>query len=718
MRKLGWLNNKIISVIPVFIALNLASIFIYWFDISTGAMPFVLGIIAAALVDLDHNLTGKLQNIIITLIAFTLCTFGAQYALSDPLLYSMMITPFTFMLVMMGAFGQRYSTIAFGTLAVALYTALTYLPETPWYLNPFMIITGTLLYSLVTIVVYLFFPRYKVDESLADAFLALADYLDGKANFFDPDNPEDIETLQLELARLNGKVIVAFSVCQQSLFVRLGRQHTQSKTAKLIRYYYAAQDILERASSSHFDYAKLVSDLQNNALLFRIQRMIELQADACRNIAHAILRQTQYTPKVRLARAAAGLKQSFALFEQQNPHNAQRNNLATVMDNLSSIQWQILFLGKNDDQIQDSYSHVINVDKIRSLREMWVALKNNLTFESQLFRHAVRLSIVVLACSLIVVNIDLERGYWILLTAVFVCQPNYSATKKRLRERIIGTLAGVLIGSLIPFFTATLAAKLGLLVASSTLFFFFKNNNYSFSTCFITIQVLISFDISGFDIYAAMWPRMIDTVVGAIIAGVAVSYLWPDWKYMKIGRLIGLSIKNNARYLLYVMTQLLFGEQNHVNYRSVRLAANKSAAELSTVIADMNSEPQKYKLYLQNGFQILKENYGMLGYISSLGALRFTMSQRGDDKYFLLDLYPASRQLIDLLEQIQTLDESELQAKVEGIQARLAHTLESEETHKAVQQDKVISQQLLMISNLIVPLKRSIACQAKLESAV
>lgn len=84
-------------------------------------------------------------------------------------------------------------------------------------------------------------------------------------------------------------------------------------------------------------------------------------------------------------------------------------------------------------------------------------------------------------------------GYWILLTTVFVCQPNYSATKVRLRQRIIGTILGVVVGSLLPYLNPTLELKLGLVVLTSTLFFFFRSNNYSFSTFFITLQVLLSF---------------------------------------------------------------------------------------------------------------------------------------------------------------------------------------------------------------------------------
>lgn len=59
---------------------------------------------------------------------------------------------------MVGAVGERYRTIAFGTLVVAIYTTLTYIPDnsSSWFINPVMILLGTLLYSIVTIIVYLF----------------------------------------------------------------------------------------------------------------------------------------------------------------------------------------------------------------------------------------------------------------------------------------------------------------------------------------------------------------------------------------------------------------------------------------------------------------------------------------------------------------------------------------------------------------------------------
>ena len=43
---------------------------------------------------------------------------------------------------MIGAVGERYRTIAFGTLVVAIYTTLTYIPgnSASWFINPVMIL--------------------------------------------------------------------------------------------------------------------------------------------------------------------------------------------------------------------------------------------------------------------------------------------------------------------------------------------------------------------------------------------------------------------------------------------------------------------------------------------------------------------------------------------------------------------------------------------------
>ena len=231
-----WLSVHVLSTLPIFITTNLAAIGIWLLNISEHSMPLILGIIAGGLVDLDNNLSGRFKNLIITLIAFAISSAGATLSLEFGWLFVPLAVLSTFILVMLGSIGQRYSTIAFGTLVVSVYASLTYTPETAWYTNTLLILAGALLYGLVAMLVYIVFPNRTVQENLAKSYEALGRYLQAKAAYFDPDD-DDVDAKQRTLARANSEVVQAFEQTRVSLFYRLRRHNRQTRTQKMLRYY-------------------------------------------------------------------------------------------------------------------------------------------------------------------------------------------------------------------------------------------------------------------------------------------------------------------------------------------------------------------------------------------------------------------------------------------------------------------------------------------------
>ncbi|MBN6710342.1 TIGR01666 family membrane protein [Haemophilus haemoglobinophilus] len=699
-----WLNTKIILAIPIFLAVNIAALSIWQLNISKQAMPLILGIIAGGLVDLDNRLTGRLKNVFYTLIAFSISSLSVQLTLGYGIEYLLLMTLLTFIFTMVGAIGASYSTIAFGTLVVALYTTLTYTPDIPWYVNPILILFGTLLYSLCTVCIHLIFPNRPVQENMAKAFISLAEYLDTKSLFFDPDDIDQLENKRVVLAMKNGNLINAFNACRTALFHRIRGQHRHARTTKMIKYYFVAQDIHERINSSHFNYQQLAEQLKNTDLIFRIQRLLELQAQACREIADSLQYNKRYSYNPRLEQAILGINQSFEI-HYQHCHLNQLQQLAikTLIENLQSVDWQLRYIDQNTENANgQSEGTQIYTEQITGLKNMWHTIRSHLTFESQLFRHAVRLSIVVfISCSLVEI-FNLQLGYWILLTAVFVCQPNYSATKLRLKQRIIGTILGVIVGSLLPYIHPTLELQLGLVVATSTLFFFFRSNNYSYSTFFITLQVLISFNIMGFDLNNALLSRLADTLIGSLIAWIAVSYLWPDWKYLQLDKVIKQAIKADAKYFLYIISQLLFGKGDPLKYRIARRKAHEYATALSTTLSNMNSEPKKYQAYLQEGFELVKINYSLLSYISALGAYRKNMQKIQQSAVFLGEFYPIAKKLIYILEHIETLERDVFEKLLLNIEFSLKQ-FNDEQSEQLKQNEVAIPLQQLNLIHQILP---------------
>ncbi|MFZ7157703.1 YccS family putative transporter [Avibacterium gallinarum] len=699
----NWLNAKVIATIPVFIAVNIAAFSVWLLDISQQSMPLVLGIIAGGLADLDNRLTGRLKNIFYTLLAFSVSTLSVQLTLGNGIAFTLLMTVITFIFTMIGAVGQRYNTISFGTLVVALYTTLTYQPETLWYLNSLLILLGTLLYSITAIVVYLFFPNRPVQDAVAKSFVALAEYLEAKSLFFDPDDIDQLESKQITLAMKNSQLINAFNACRTALFYRIRGQYRHTRTTQMINYYFAAQDIHERANSSYFDYQVLTQQLKNTDLIFRIQRLLELQAQACRDFAQSLQQNTHYSYNARLERAITGVNQSFEHYAQTHQDDTQNTAIKTLINNLQGVDWQLRHLGQTPESSETHHRWVkIHDDSdVKGFKNIWLTIRSHLSFDSQLFRHAVRLSIVVFVCCTIVEFLQLSRGYWILLTAVFVCQPNYAATKLRLKQRIVGTILGVIIGSLLPYAQPTLELQMGLVVATSTLFFFFRSNNYSFSTFFITLQVLISFNIIGIDIHSALYSRLIDTLAGSFIAWVAVSYLWPDWKYLQLNKVIHQAIQSDGKYLLYIISQLQFGKCDSLQYRIARRKAHEYATALSATMSNMNSDPEKYKDHLQEGFEMLKLNYSLLSYISALGAYRKHIKQIQQNIDFMAEYYPIAKKLIYALEHIESLSQPVFDKLQENIHQSLQQLNEQQGERLSQSEVGIPIQQLNMISQIL-----------------
>jgi len=130
---------------------------------------------------------------------------------------------------------------------------------------------------------------------------AVTDYMLVKAQFFDPDEADLLAEKELALAMKNTAVIDDFNRCRTALFYRLRRQHRQRGIGTLLQYYLTAQNIHERISSRHVDYAALAHRLAHSDLIYRIQRLIVLQAQACRQMSECLHEDKPYVFNMMLA---------------------------------------------------------------------------------------------------------------------------------------------------------------------------------------------------------------------------------------------------------------------------------------------------------------------------------------------------------------------------------------------------------------------------------
>ncbi|HHT0091569.1 TPA: YccS family putative transporter [Raoultella planticola] len=661
----AWLYNA-----RIFIALCGTTAVPWWLGEVKLTIPLTLGVVAAALTDLDDRLAGRLRNLAITLVCFFIASASVELLFPWPWLFALGLTVSTTGFILLGGLGQRYATIAFGALLIAIYTMLGVTLYDRWYLQPFFLLTGAVWYNLLTLCGHLIFPIRPLQDNLARSYEQLAHYLDLKSRLFDPDIEDESQAPLYDLAIANGQLVTTLNQTKVSLLTRLRGDRGQRGTRRTLQYYFVAQDIHERASSSHIQYQTLRDHFRYSDVMFRFQRMLSMQAQACQKLSRAILLREPYQHDTHFERAFMHLDAALDRVQASGAPAEQMKALGFLLNNLRAIDAQLATIESAQSSSAPANSATENLladDGLNSFSDIWLRLRRNMSPESALFRHAVRMSLVLCTGYAFIQFTGLNHGYWILLTSLFVCQPNYNATRHRLALRIIGTLIGVAIGLPILLLVPSVEGQLLLIVLTGVLFFAFRNVQYAHATMFITLLVLLCFNLLGEGFEVAL-PRIFDTLIGCAIAWAAVSFIWPDWKFRNLPRALDQAINANCRYLDAILEQYHQGRDNRLAYRVARRDAHSRDGELASVVSNLSTEPRANSAMRETAFRLLCLNHTFTSYISALGAHREKLTTA--EILALLD--DAVCYVDDALHHTPA-DEQRVQQALNSLQTRIQH---------------------------------------------
>lgn len=668
LRRYTW-NSTWLYNARIFIALVGTTALPWWLGDAKLTIPLTLGVVAAALTDLDDRLTGRLRNLVITLICFFIASASVEVLFPWPWLFALGLTISTIGFILLGGLGQRYATIAFGALLIAIYTMLGVSLYAHWYQQPLLLIAGAVWYNVLTLTGHLIFPIRPLQDNLARSYEQLSRYLELKSRLFDPDLDDEDQAPLYELALANGQLMATLNQTKASLLTRLRGDRGQRSTRRTLHYYFVAQDIHERASSSHIQYQALRDTFRYSDVMFRFQRLLSMQSMACQDLAKAILLRSPYQHDTRFERAFSHLDAALDRVRASGAAPEQMKALGFLLNNLRAIDAQLATIESEhlQSQAKSETETLLADDSLHGFADIRSRLSRNMSPESALFRHAVRMSLVLCAGYAFIQFTGLQHGYWILLTSLFVCQPNYNATRHRLALRIIGTLVGVALGLPILWLVPSLEGQLALIVVTGVLFFAFRNVQYAHATMFITLLVLLCFNLLGEGFEVAL-PRVVDTLIGCGIAWVAVSFIWPDWKFRNLPRVLERAVDANCRYLDAILEQYHQGRDNRLAYRIARRDAHNRDAELASVVSNMSSEPKVTAEMRETAFRLLCLNHTLTSYISALGAHREKLTTAE-----ILALLDDAVCYVDDALHHQPSDEERVQQALSGLAARIQH---------------------------------------------
>ncbi|RZG74387.1 YccS family putative transporter [Acinetobacter sp. WCHAc060025] len=661
-------NSILIYCIQMLIVLSGTTLGLYFLGYHELIVPITLGAIATALTDFDDRLSIRLRNLAFVCILFFTVSSILDFLYPYKILFLIYLSLSSGLFILMGALGQRYATISFGTVLLSIYTMFGLGEYSEWYQQPTYFVMGALWYGFSSIIFYLLKPTQAVQDNLSNSFSHLSELLMCKAKLFDPDNTQNVEQLLYDLSLQNSIVVQSLNSTKASLLTRLKASRANKNTIYWLNLYFLAQDIHEQATSNYLHYEKIQQNFSRTDLIYRIQKNVRLQAINCLKLAEFILNRQSFQTNPDNALALENLHSSMYEWIQQNPHNLEVKNLLLVLKNLKNVQDQFINLSIEQNNYQQSYSlHRDNLnlldDDIHGVQDLWLKIKQHLTPKSALFRHSVRIAFVFAVGYSISLLPFAKNGYWILLTSLFVCQISYFATKSRLKLRTLGTVLGVVLGIPILYFVPSIEGQLVLTIIFGVYFFYLRSKKYAMATLMATMMVLLIFNLKGAG-YAIILPRIIDTLLGCLIAWFAVSFIWPDWNFRDISNNIRKSSKATLDYFDAVVEQYQHGRNNSVDYRKARRAAHNAQIELSSMISSLSTEPNPNQDLIHNAFRYLVYSHSQLSYISALGSHRDAIQ----DPHILALMLWCKQTLNDVLLNQNLLNEPEINEKLSEIQ--------------------------------------------------
>ncbi|MCC3717592.1 TIGR01666 family membrane protein [Rouxiella badensis] len=686
-------NSNLLYSIRIFIALAGTVAGPWLLSQPKLTIPLTLGVVAAGLSDLDDRLAGRLRNLLITLVSFFVASVSVVLLFPHPWLFAVGLAVSTCGFILLGALGQRYATIAFGALLIAIYTMLGINNVYQvWYEQSALLLTGTVWYYLLTLTGHVLLPIRPLQDNISRCYQKLAVYLDAKSTLFDPDQEGDNSKQLVNLAMANGQLVTTLNETKTALQSRLKGDRGQKGTRRTLQYYFVAQDIHERASSIHVNYQRLSEQFHHTDILFRLQRLMSMQSVACQQLSQCILYRQKYQHNPLFERAFVRLGEAIERQMALSPDSRLIKALRHLIKNLRAIDAQLSNI-ESEQALSEAATagpKTFADDKLTGFQDIWLRISRHLTPKSALFRHAVRMSAVLLFGYAFIQISGLSHGYWILLTSLFVCQPNYSATRRRLALRVVGTLAGVALGMPILYFIPSLEGQMILIVICGMLFFTFRSVQYAHATMFITLLALLLFNLMGQGFEVAI-PRIIDTLIGCLIAWFAVSFIWPDWRFRQLPTVVNKTFYANCRYLDAILVQYHQGKDNGLEYRIARRDAHNCDAELASVVSNMTSEKDNDRDTLDAAFRLLCLNHTMLSYISALGAHR----EKLEDSETLTLLDDATRYVDSALHHEGTDD-----SQVKELLHTLSERIQAKTTASDTKEQLVLQQIRLLLEHI------------------
>lgn len=449
------------------------------------------------------------KRLIIGASLFAGTSLAVQLLMAEHLPLPVILTIITLTLGVTAEISSLHGRLLPASLLAAVFT-LNLAGSMPVWEPLLIYACGTLWYGLFNWFWLWLWREQPLRESLSLLYRQLADYCEVKySTLLQHTDPE--QALPPLLVRQQ-KAMDLITQCYQQLHMLAANQHNDYK--RLIRIFQVALDLQEHISVSLYqpeDVKKLLNETFAEQVLRWNARTV---ADRLRVLADDILYH-RYPLHFSMEKPIGALEK----IARQHPDNSVGQLCA----------WHFSRIARVLTTQRPLYSRDLMMEKQRRL-PLLPAFKSYFSLKSTALRNAVRISVMLSIASLMGSALHLQKPYWIMLTVLVVTQQGYSATRVRIVHRAAGTLAGLVIAGVTLHLHIPLGFTLAGMLLTTLASYLIIRKSYGWATVGFTITAVYTLQLLTLQGDEFIIARLIDTLIGCLIAFGGMVWLWPQWQ--------------------------------------------------------------------------------------------------------------------------------------------------------------------------------------------
>jgi YccS/YhfK family integral membrane protein len=436
-------------------------------------------------------------------------SLAVQLLLAEDLPLPLIFTMLTLLLGVTAEISALHGRLLPASLIAAIFT-LSLAGNMPVW-EPLLIYTlGTLWYGLFNWFWFWMWREQPLRESLSLLYRQLADYCEAKYSLL-TQHADPEKALPPLLARQQ-KAVDMISQCYQQLHMLAANQHNDYK--RLLRVFQVALDLQEHISVSLHQPEEVQKLVEQTHAEQVIRWNAQTVAARLRVLADDILYH-RYPTRFTMEKQIGALEK----IARQHPDNPVGQFCA----------WHFSRIARVLRTQRPLYTRDLMAEKQRRL-PLLPALKSYLSLKSAALRNAARISVMLSIASLMGSALHLPKPYWIMMTIMFVTQNGYGATRVRIVHRAAGTLAGLVIAGITLHFHVPLGFTLTAMLLITLVSYLIIRKSYGWAMVGFTITAVYSLQLLTLNGEEFIVARLIDTLIGCLIAFGGMVWLWPQWQ--------------------------------------------------------------------------------------------------------------------------------------------------------------------------------------------